>query len=332
MTYIIPAVKLLSPTQYIREATVAVDNASVRVYVASMVLADHESTNSLIEALKAAATRGVKVVVVADVFTYGEVSGGFLPLRYYGRGVRQTNRMVKTLKKAGVHFDWLGRGRMTLFNGRTHSKWCIADDTIFAFGGVNIYEGGIRHTDYMFKLQSSVLADRIANEQDRIQRAERNFTNFKSSSHVQDELSTVLFDGGIVGRSIIYDRAVYLARQADSIVFVSQYCPTGRLARIIKNKPSTIFFNRASQADGLNQVAIRLSQWLSGLETIYKKPRYLHAKLIIFTMKDGSKIALSGSHNFAYSGVLLGTREIALETSNPSIIEQLENFISREVA
>ena len=49
-------------------------------------------------------------------------------------------------------------------------------------------------------------------------------------------------------------------------------------------------------------------------------------------MEDGSKVAITGSHNFAYTGVLLGTREIALETKDPSIIKQLESFIKKEVA
>ena len=52
---------------------------------------------------------------------------------------------------------------------------------------------------------------------------------------------------------------------------------------------------------------------------------------MIFTLEDGSKVAITGSHNFAYTGVLLGTREIALETSDPKIIGQLEKFIDKEV-
>jgi cardiolipin synthase len=44
-------------------------------------------------------------------------------------------------------------------------------------------------------------------------------------------------------------------------------------------------------------------------------------------MADGSKVAITGSHNFASGGVWLGTREIALETRDPHIIEQLEQFV-----
>jgi len=324
-------VKLLSPTQYIREATEAVEAATSRVYLTSMVIADHPATHPLVEALENAAKRGIKVVVAADIFTYGEVSGGFLPFRYYSHGARDTNRMVKVLKKAGVQFHWLGRGRITMYHGRTHSKWCVVDDTLFTFGGVNLYEGGIRNNDYMLTTTDAKLADRLVLEQERVQRAEKKSTNYHSSIYEHDDM-TVLIDGGIIGQSVIYRRALELAAQSRHITFVSQYCPTGKLSRALKKVPSTIYFNHPAQAEGLNQIVIRIAQFFSGLKTTYNKPRYLHAKLIIFTLKDGSKAAISGSHNFAHTGVLLGTREIALETHDPMIIEQLEAFVKNDVA
>ena len=53
---------------------------------------------------------------------------------------------------------------------------------------------------------------------------------------------------------------------------------------------------------------------------------------MIFTMPDGRKVAITGSHNFVYGGVLLGTREIALETDDPKIVRQLERFFKTYVA
>ncbi len=331
MPYIITEVKLISPTQYVREATEAVTHATKHVYLMSMVIADHEATHTLIRALEEAAQRGVKVIVAADIFTYGEVSGGFLPFRYYNHGTRDTNRMVKTLKRAGVRFHWLGRGRITVYSGRTHSKWCIVDDTVFTFGGVNLYQEGIENIDYMFRHKDEKLAERIIEEQLRVQKAETRQNNYHSVAYEHGDM-TVLIDGGIIGQSVIYRRAVELAEKASHVTFVSQYCPTGKLARVLKNKSVKLYYNRPLQAEGLNRIAIRMGQFVTGLKTSYKRARYLHAKCIIFTMKDGSKVALTGSHNFAYTGVLLGTREIALETSDPKIISQLEKFIEKEVA
>lgn len=331
MTYIITLVQLISPIQYVREATEAINRATERVYLLSMVIAEHESTHPLIDALEQAAKRGVTVVVAADIFTYGEVSGGFLPFRYYSHNARDTNRMVKRLKRAGVQFEWLGRARITIFMGRTHSKWCVVDDTLFTFGGVNLYEGGIQNIDYMFKLKDAKLAERIVQEQIRVQKAESRQRNYHSVAYEHGDM-TVLIDGGIIGQSVIYRRAVELSEKAAHITFVSQYCPTGKLSRVLKKKPAKLYFNRPLQAEGLNRIVIRFGIFVTGLKTSYKKARYLHAKCIIFTFEDGSKAAITGSHNFAYTGVLLGTREIALETHDPHIIAQLEKFVEKEVA
>lgn len=323
--------KLILPDQYVAEAAKAMRSATTRIYLLSMVIADHPKTHELIAELEAAAARGVEVVVMADVFTYGEVSGGFLPIRYYSHGARDTNRMVRSFKHTGVKFTWVGRARLTLFNGRTHSKWCVVDDTVFSFGGVNMYNMGVENVDYMFSLTDARLADRIVAEHKRLQEAERRVTNVSSVAYeFKDDLS-VLFDGGIIGQSVIYRRACELAEQATSIVFVSQYCPTGKLARILKKKPIALYYNRVSQALGLNKLVIGSSQFVSGLKTLYEKDTYLHAKFIIFTMSDGTKRAISGSHNFAYTGVLLGTREVAVETADPAIIKQLEDFLQHEV-
>lgn len=324
--------KLISPTEYVAQAADLVRNAKERVYLISMVMADHPNTNELFSEVKKAALRGIEVHVAADIFTFGEVSGGFFFLNYYSPGSKETNRMVKILKKAGVKFHWLGRSRATLFNGRTHTKWCIVDDTVFTFGGVNLYDGGIDNIDYMFRSYDPALATRLVEEQQRIQRAERKGGNYPSAV-IEQEDKKILIDGGIVGQSVIYRHACELAEEAESIVFVSQYCPTGKLSRILKAKENvTLYYNKPANAPGLNKFIITVSQFISGLQSKYKKKRYLHAKCMIFTFKDGSKKAITGSHNFAYSGVLLGTREIALETSDPEIIDQLEEFVEKRVA
>ena len=316
---------LVRPSDYVAEATDLIHRAKNRVVVIAMVVADHGRMRPMIDALVKAAERGVKVSVAADVFTYGEVNGSFLPIRYSSKGPRAATAMARELKKAGVHFAWLGHGRVTLFNGRTHSKWCVVDDTSFVFGGVNLYEEGLDHSDFMFRVTDTELANHLDKEWHHIIRAERASTNFRSHT-LTLPVGTALFDGGIIGRSIIYKRACELTMFAKHVTFVSQYCPTSKLARELKKVSHTLYFNRPEQASFLNRLLLKLSMALSGLKTEYTKKPYVHAKYMIFTMYDGSKIALTGSHNFAYTGVLFGTREIALETSNPAIIKQLESF------
>lgn len=324
--------KLLLPDDYVSQAAADVRKATKRVYLISMVIADHPATHELIAEIEAAAKRGVTVHVAADVFTYGEVSGSFLPLRYNSPNAKLVTRMAKTLRAAGVKFHWLGRARLTIFNGRTHSKWCIVDDICYVFGGVNMYEGGIHNVDYIFRTENAALADRLEYEQTRIQKAERTTSNHPSVSY-ELGADSVLIDGGIITQSIIYRRACELARDADKVLYVSQYSPTGKLARILKTKNTKFYFNSPDKTSFINATFIRFSILISGLKSRYSKNKaYLHAKFIIFTMPDGTKTAITGSHNFAYTGVTLGTREIALETKDPAVISQLELFYENHVA
>lgn len=323
--------KLVYPKEYVKEASELARLAKKRIYLLSMVIADHPNTNELIVELENAAKRGVEVVMAADVLTFGSIISDFLPGKYRSKDTRQAQKMARELKKSGVKFQWLGRQRLTIYNGRTHSKWLVIDDTVFSFGGVNMYQQGIDNVDYMLRVTDNKIANRLVEEQLRIQNAEKQLLNYPSVAYEHGN-DTILIDGGIVGQSVIHRRACELAEEASSITFVSQYSPTGKLSKILRNKEADCYFNRPELANGLNVLSVRASNLMGRLKNLYKKNEYLHAKFIIFTMKDGSKKTLTGSHNFAYTGVILGTREVALETSNPNIIKQLEDFVKKEIA
>lgn len=323
--------KLLLAPDYIVDATRAINNAQHRVVLLSLIIADDPSSHEFIDALLLAARRGVEVSVAGDVFTYGEISGSFLPLSYYSKPARSINNMVKLLRGVGVKFTWLGRSHATIFTGRTHSKWCVVDDTVYSFGGVNVFQDGIRdNLDYMFKFTSKLLADWICAEYVRIIASDKSGRP-QRGRHFDLPHGQVLVDGGIAGNSPIYKRACELAAQSKSVTLVSQYPPTGKLSKLMRARKHAFYFNRPEYAKGLNRLAIRFSQWRDPAGTKYRRRRYIHAKFIIFTMEDGSKVALTGSHNFNYNGVLFGTREIALETRSQKIIEQLERFIAEQV-
>ena len=322
---------LLLPPRYVSDAAKHIRGASSRVTFLSMILSDDPTSDELLDALADAAERGVVVEMAADIFTYAELGGFFFPSQYKTRQSRSSTRMGKRLQKSGVKFTWLGRSNATIFSGRTHLKMCIVDDIVYAFGGVNVYQSGIENNDYMFKVQDASLAEKLVAEYARLTRADAGDYAYRSHSFTHQN-SSILIDGGIVGDSIIYRRACSLASEATNILFVSQYCPNGKLARILKSKKALLYFNQPSYAKGLNKIAISFAMFFTGLGTLYSRSRYLHSKYMIFTMPDGRKIALTGSHNFSGTGVLLGTREIALETEEPSTISQLEDFWKQHVA
>jgi cardiolipin synthase len=318
--------KMLLPSAYVSDAAKHIRTAKTRVSFLSMVVADDKTTDSLIDALSEAAERGVTVEVAADVFTYGELGGFIWPTRYRSKQSRATNAMSKQLVKSGVKFTWLGRSHSLIYSGRTHIKWCTVDDTVYSFGGVNLYEKGIENFDYMFKIRDNELADKLIDEYHRLARADAGGYAYRSHSFMHGD-DTILIDGGIFGDSIIYRRVCKLASDAKHVTFVSQYCPSGRLSRLLKKTKSDIYFNAPMNATHLNRFVIRIAMLLTGHKTKYTGSRYLHAKAIIFDMNDGRRIAITGSHYFSNIGVVLGTREIALQTENPEVITQLEAFV-----
>ena len=324
--------KLLVTPDYIREAINTIQTAKHRVIFMSLMFTDDDVTDGFVDALEAAAERGVSVHIAADTFTYGELGGHFLPYKFFTAKSRATTSSVRNLTKKGVSFNWLGRFSATPFTGRTHIKYLIVDDTVFSFGGVNLYAKDFaENNDFMFRCKDSRLADDLTHEFNQITKADSHHHTYRSHKFSYGK-NFVLTDGGFQGDSIIYRRVCELAKDADDILLVSQYCPTGKLGRILKNKSARLYFNPPELAGPLNKAVISVGMLFSRHTTLYKRNQYLHAKFMIFTMPGGEKIAITGSHNFVYGGVLLGTREIALETRDKKIIRQLEAFFAERVA
>ena len=321
---------LLLPPEYIADATHLIERAERHVYFMCLIVADQDQTGGFIDALIAAARRGVKVDVAADVFTYREIAGRFIPLFRRSKRKLESSRMARELTEAGVRFAWLGKGYWFPFRGRTHIKFCIVDDVVYSFGGVNLYDKGAANVDYMFRVRDVELAKRLAREYKRL-RASKLEKHDDKSYPIRFKKNRVLIDGGIVGDSIIYRHACKLAAKAERIVLISQYCPTGRLGRLIRKVPHELYFNPPSNASFLNRLVIWFGMLLSRHKTLYRKRRYLHAKCMLFYFKNGKRAAITGSHNFVWGGVKLGTREIALETKDPDVIDQLEDFCDEQV-
>lgn len=322
---------LLEPADFLQDVILKIDSAKSRIYVITMILNDDDVTSDFFESLDRAASRGVDIHLTADTFTYTEFSLNLATKTGLKNRTRKVTKMRNRLMKKGVNFNWLGAKTALFLAGRTHSKWIIVDDYVYSFGGINLYAKAFSNTDYMLRVRDADLANRLVTEQKRIIAADKRGLFYKSHKFGSPK-HTVLIDGGAFADSVIYRRACKLASAAQNIAYVSQYCPTGKLSSILKKKQARLYFNPSSNSRGTNSLIIRLGEFFSGLKSNYKHSKYLHAKFMLFTMPDGSKVALTGSHNFPRSGMWVGTREIALETTDKSIIRQLEDFLEKKVA
>ncbi|MDO4773508.1 MAG: phospholipase D-like domain-containing protein [Candidatus Saccharibacteria bacterium] len=325
---------LLSADAYVAELTNRIATAKTQVLIMATTLHnDCPAIEALLAACEAAAERGVSVSILADALTYTEIKGSLLNMKQQQRRGIEAMKLGRRLRKSRVTFRWLGHDTSVGFIGRTHTKWAVVDNIVYAFGGVNLDKGSLENTDMMLRIDSPELATWLSECHQAIIHHDRAHTGMRNRTiTAPDETWRILLDGGIPGNSDIYDRATVLARQAVDVTVVSQYCPTGKLMRAIKHCPKhTIYFNRLSSATWLNRIILSLGLRNHRYNS-YTRPAYLHAKYILYTMPDGSKVALTGSHNFVRETGMVGTREIALETHNQHIIKLLEDFTKNAVA
>ncbi|MDO4271759.1 MAG: phospholipase D-like domain-containing protein [Candidatus Saccharibacteria bacterium] len=323
--------ELLLPGDYIAMATELINKAQRRVYLVCLNINRCPETTEFINAILSAAQRGVDVHVGADLLTFICDHNTHVASRVVGPEMLRTSKLRADFIQAGAEFHWLGVQRVPYLLGRTHSKWTIIDDDIFAFGGVNLSHSGIaERADYMFHLTNAKLADRLVKEQLLIETPDPQ--RRIADVNIHTKYGTVLLDSGRFGRSGIYRHALKLAKEAESLLVVSQYCPTGKLGRIIRNKDSRVYFNpKGSANDIANNFMIGSKKTTSSQENLYTRDRYIHSKFIIATMPNGSKKAITGSHNYAAISGRAGTREVAIETTDPNIIRQLEDFFTNEI-
>ena len=329
-------VKVLESKKFIEDAIKEINSAKNRIILIAMVISDGELTRDFLDSLRAAAKRGVKVEMAADYMTFIELGGFLLPTRKFNKSSKLINNEVSKLRSAGVKFNWLGVNNWFVASGRTHCKWLIVDSILYSFGGVNVYDMGINNTDYMLKVRSIEISDDLSKEFSKILKADKNRMSPSNKFINIDGENTIIIDGGFVNNSAIYRRAYKMAKRAEKIVLVSQYPPTGRLGRLLRNRKKAgdsikTYFNLPKNASSSNKIIILLGLLFNRQTSEYRQNKYLHAKFILFEFSDGKKAVLTGSHNFTSIGGFLGTREIALESYDSKLITQIEIFFVENI-
>lgn len=324
--------KLIKSRDYADDVAAEAKKARLRVYALTLIITDDASTRAAIKSIHQAVRRGVETNIAIDAFTYSELGGLFSPLKKRKEASRIATDMLSKLSDAGAKTHILNdKPKLNPLSGVTHIKWLVIDNIVYCFGGTNLYEKGARSLDYMLKTKNKNLADALVKEQKEIILRDQEDCQYEGLS-LDISGGKLLIDSGKKGDSLIYQRACELARQSKEILFVSQYCPTGELASLLKNIPSKIYFNPPKITKKETRLFIKASMLKTGLKTLYEKDVYIHAKFIIFSLKTGQKVTITGSHNFSYSGVTQGTKEVALESTDHGVIKQLEEFFQNSIA
>lgn len=316
--------QLITARDYERALLKQIPIARRRIVIAALAMVWGEHTGKLFEALLAAQRRGVKVHLLYDRYSW--LPFGFnklVPSAKIRRPVRQIQQYAASLEAASGMVSVVGKGwSFNPFAGRMHAKITLVDDVIYSFGGVNFTDSSFGYADYMFTLQNAPLADQLTELVEKIAVT----PILPDQELLLNDTSTVLFDGGKPGSSIIYERACELADAATHVMYVSQMCPSGKLAQALKGK-SVCYFNKVSQTKSMSKLGLAIDTWRYGIKNHYHGDMYIHAKFMLFKMQDGSRILLSGSNNFSWRGIAYGTKEIALQSNSPILWDELAHFM-----
>lgn len=318
---------LFETADYYHRLHAAITKAKHTINITSFDLIYDYKTKDLLDAVVVAAKRGVAVTVSADVFTFNEIRKKILgPISVSHPSGSVERSYVTRLREAGGIFVWLGETRaLNPYKQRNHEKWSIIDDDVFCFGGINLYDAGLKNNDFMLHAKDPALAAYLRQEHTRIIHAPQEYIG---SSYEIDSASICYIDSAEPYDSVIYREACLLAQNAISATYVSQYYPTGKLGSYLKKINTTYYMNRPRHMRRLAKLMLTFDSIRCNIPNNYHKKKYLHAKFIIFTMPNGEKVAMTGSHNFSYAGVRFGTIEVAMNTTNPRVISQLENFVN----
>ncbi|HEX9153652.1 MAG TPA: phospholipase D-like domain-containing protein [Candidatus Saccharimonadales bacterium] len=320
--------RLVSATEYYAALLQRIPTAKNRIVIHAMTILWSETTEKIFTELLAALERGVEVRIVGDIYSKFYANTPKLIRARDHHKWAYTRALNTRLEAEGAHVKYIGKLGINPFKGRTHSKITLIDNVAYTFGGVNFTNGSFHNHDYMLQITNSEICDELYRLIMAIEQAKQPMADIIKAI---SPTATMLFDGGSPGTSAIYDKACEVVAQARKVYYVSQMCPSGKLAKLITATENECYFIRYSQADPLANLALVVDQKRYGITNSYTGKQYIHAKFILCEGKDGSRHIISGSNNFSWRGIAYGTKEIAVHSTDPNLWATFYNYMQREI-
>ncbi len=334
-------ITLITNKDYFSELVEAIDRTKRGNRIALATMAFHPNDpviDHLIERLVAAARRGATVTFCFDAFALmfddNDIIGG--PLS--PRGLRKKSLpyfehmafTIEQLEAAGVTVGITNIPKKSLhipYGGRSHIKGAVVGSQWW-IGGCNFSSSNT--IDCMVSANDQQTADYIYDLFCGFAR----HGSIRASLGLQDvtrslsDETKLLVDVGVRDQSVIYDEALRLIDTSQEwIVFTSQAFPSGKTAkhlaqavargvhvRLIVNGPDKKLTGGFARRVYQHFSHKGLPKSLFDDELDASHP-YLHAKIL--ATEQGMII---GSHNMVSQGVALGTAEIAIISTDISLV------------
>lgn len=301
---------------YHTELLSSIDAAGDRILLETMMLDQAGGMEEVMDACLRARKRGVGALMIYDIYSHIGIMGkqGMASFRAF-------QSRIAELEREGMIIHKVGAKQINPFAGRHHAKAAIIDNHAYIGGGVNLSGDSFDTHDYMVRYDDPLLTQALydALPAGALDRSEDQVL-FK------DDTTEVLLDAGNKHDSLIYDRTCELAEQATKVWYVSKLAPDGKLQTILSTKDTQYWYNSFKSATSFDKLAIFIDQTKAKVINNYSGDEMLHAKFCVFDMPDGTREAITGSHNFNSRGVAFGTQELAIHTKDQALCEQLIEF------
>jgi cardiolipin synthase A/B len=330
---------VLTPYEFIEDVKSEAEKATKRVWAQAMDVEPGEISNGFFAVFQEAAKKGIDTRFHADCYSLMVTDGTFNYWPFVSHRLKQ-NRADKMKVKKRLAYEFQRSGAKFLYTnapsildrlfpvrGRNHMKIVIIDDTAWV-GGVNFTDDNFLAQDVMVKLTDRQIVQEIAYVFEEI---DEPHVLRDMAIHCTDE-TTLLVDGGRINRSIILRRAVALLDSAStSIKVVSPLIPDADLLYALQRAQSRgvtvqVIAPHSRKMGGIYVLLDEFNGFVMrfrGIKIpISFKSRMIHAKILIVDDKE----VIVGSHNFSSRGVRMGTEEIALQSTNKQLTENLLEF------
>lgn len=338
---------LQNPEKFLADFLQLSQRAKRSIYIQTMNFENGEVLKQIGSVLEQKASEGVRVRIhadwVAQRFVHGQLR--LLPNvivnnkeRSYAEFIhRKNDEMRSHLQKKGVSIIETNSPilipKIVPPLRRNHIKLYIIDEEIAWMGGINLLDNGFKNIDFMVKFADKKYVSAFS----------RQFFMINSKRPADDyrqkigEDSTLFVDSGKYAQSIIYKAAIKAVRSAsNSVTLMSQFVPDiflltsiiraaqrGVHIKIYTSSKADRKFNRYPDKLVYDYFLGKIRKFSNISFTHLEKK--VHAKLLLID----EKVALFGSHNYSYFGVLFGTEEIMLQTTNHHLVEQIISFVKQ---
>ncbi len=322
-----------------------------RIAIATLAFEPSEiHINQVMEALCAAAQRGVAVRCIVDAISFTLVKGRIPGPLLYGKKIDILALPLYARKRAALEKLAACGGEYTVTNpprrlfsnpfaNRSHIKFAVINNEVYT-GGCNLKEAD--RSDIMVQWQDNNVADWLiefaanVHEKNNVRRVLKN----TDTAMPVDKQTQLLIDAGVKNQSLIFRHALQLIDDAQEyIVMTCQYFPNDVTAkklsqaikrgvdvRLIYNHPSKHSFPLSWLHYAVKYIEQRKYQPALFKNELSKRRNYMHAKLLV-----SEKACIVGSHNYVRAGVRFGTAEIALTSSDPVFATYALAALDRQV-